>query len=116
ALTELHNRCYTVLDDITDINLGQPQPLSRPNAFICIDGKTYWIKAKAQQGLVAELIGGRLAARVHAGPMARIIRVSSDVLPRPGMTELVGVVAGVEDLPGTMNARDLEPFVKDGKF
>ena len=89
ALNKLDGRGYTVLEAITDANLGQPQTYSRPNAFICVDGKTYWVKAKAQQGLVAELITGRLAARVGAGPIAKIIRVTPEVLLRPGTSELV---------------------------
>lgn len=116
GLNRLDSRGYTVLEAITDANLGQPSTFSRPNAFICVDGKTYWVKGKVQQGLVAELISGRLASRIHAGPIVRIIRVTPEVLPRSGMGELVGVVVGSEDLRGTENARNLEPFIKDGTF
>jgi hypothetical protein len=35
---------------------------STPHAFVCSDGKTYWVKRSAQQGLVAELVAGRVAA------------------------------------------------------
>ena len=106
----------TVLEAITDEGRSSSRTASHPHTFICIDGKTYWVKGTVQQGLVAELICGRLAARVGAGPGARIVRVTADVLPTGAPLDLEGLVVGSEDVPGTVNARDLEPFLSAGTF
>lgn len=117
SLARLDADGYNVLEAITDANLGRPTTLSRPNAFICLDGSTYWVKNASQQGLVAELIGGRLAAKVGAGPLARIIRVTLDVLLADGsLNHLEGVVVGIHDVPSTINSKDLAPFVGSGQF
>jgi len=117
SLARLDARGYTTIEALTDAGLGQSPTHARPNAFVCIDGKTYWVKGRAQQGLVAELIAGRLAAELDAGPMARVIRVTVEVLPHGGTADhLQGVVAGLEDLPGTVNGRDLAPFIANGRF
>jgi len=117
ALNALDRRGYVVLEAIAHAGLQSAQTHARPNAFVCIDGKTYWLKSNAQQGLVAELIAGRLAARVGAGPMAEIIRLTREALPPGGIADhLMGVVVGSEDHPGTVNARDLQPFISGGTF
>jgi hypothetical protein len=64
---------YTVLEALTatsfaDRPRSSPGTHARPGAYVCVDGHTYWLKADAQQGLVAEVITGRLAATVGAGP------------------------------------------------
>ncbi len=104
-------RGYEVLDALTHEG-RHSATYSASNTFVCIDGKTYWAKAVAQQGLVAELIAGRLAAKVGAGPAAKIIRVPMEALPVEGdLTRLAGVVVGLEDEPDTVNARDLGPLL-----
>lgn len=113
SLLEKHDRAgYTVLEALTAATFAdRPRSSSshaRPGAYVCVDGKTYWLKAKAQQGLVAELITGRLAATVGAGPSARIVRLTEAALdPNQPEEHLLGVVMGSEDRPGTVNARDL---------
>jgi hypothetical protein len=72
ALSALDARGYTVLDALAHGGLGRTTHAA-PNTFVCSDGKTYWVKGRAQQGLVAELIAGRLADKVGAGPSARVI-------------------------------------------
>lgn len=117
SLARLDGQGYTVLEALTHAGLVQSQTHAHPDAFVCIDGKTYWIKGTAQQGLVAELISGRLAHKVGAGPVARIIRVTPDVLPAGGGADhLKGVVVGLEDVSGAVNGRDLQPFIADGRF
>jgi hypothetical protein len=46
-----------------------------PHAFVASDGRTYWVKRQAQQGLVVELVAGRLGAAIGAAPMARVVTV-----------------------------------------
>jgi hypothetical protein len=66
ALAKLDARGFTVLESIGH---DRPPPAgshathATAHAFVCVDGNTYWIKRKAQQGLVAELVAGRLGAR-----------------------------------------------------
>jgi len=108
---------YVVLEAITTAPLAPSRSHSKPNALVAIDGKTYWVKGDVQQGLVAELIAGRLASKVGAGPLARIIRVTSAALPADGSaSHLEGVVCGVEHLENVVNARDLQPFIAGGKL
>lgn len=108
---------YIVIEAITRGTAAQSPTYSRPCTFVCIDGKTYWVKAATQQGLVAELIAGRLAAAVGAGPVARIVRVPQEVvLANDPAAQLVGIVVGSEDHPDTVNARDLGPFIQNGQF
>ncbi len=113
TIQTLDGRGYMVLDAITHAG-RQGQGVSASNNFICIDGRTYWVKATAQQGLVAELIAARLARHVGAGPGAQIIRVPAEAAaPAP---HLAGVGVGILDEPDTTNARDLAPFLAGGQF
>ena len=108
---------YTVLEAVTGAGLTRAATHSRPNAFVCVDGRTYWVKADVQQGLVAELIAGRLADAVGAGPIARIIRVTKGAVPADRSTDhLLGVVVGSTDQHGMVNARDLAPLMSSGQF
>ena len=110
---------YVVLEAITAAGkvAHDPNTFAKPMSFICIDGKTYWLKGTAQQGLVAELVAGRLAAKVGAGPGARIIRVSPEVQGTSGaQADIVHLVVGSEDVLGAVNARDLSPFMQSGQF
>lgn len=113
SLLENRDRAgYTVLEALTaasfaDRSRSSPRTHSRPGAYVCVDGRTYWLKGDVQQGLVAELITGRLAAAVGAGPVARIIRLTKAALADPSEEHLLGIVPGSEDRPGTVNARDL---------
>jgi len=102
------------LDALSHGGLGRPTH-AQPNTFVCADGKTYWVKGRAQQGLVAELIAGRLAAKVGAGPLARVIRVPHEALPTGGQAaHLEGVIVGLEDVPNTVNGRELAGILGPG--
>jgi hypothetical protein len=116
ALAAVDARGYGVLDALSYGGL-RSSTYSQCFTFICVDGKTYWVKAAAQQGLVAELIAGRLAARVGAGPVAQIIRVVQEALPADGLgSHLLGVVVGSQDERNTVNAREIQPLLGSGQF
>lgn len=89
---------------------------SHPSTFVCLDGRTYWVKNSVQQGLCAELIAGRLAARLNVGPQARIIAVPPAAVPSALEFSFSGVVVGTEDQPGTINARDIDALVPAGGY
>ena len=109
TLTSLDARGYDVREALSWEGRTSPTTHSAAHTFICVDGKTYWVKGRAQQGLVSELIGGRLAARVGAGPVARIIRVTPEATPADGSADhLIGVVVGSEDEQNVINNRDLD--------
>lgn len=107
-LGAIDNAGYVVVDAITHVR-GPTQGSSQtPHLFVCTDGRGYWVKAGAQEGLLAELIAGRLAAVVQAGPHARVIRVPPEALPSDGSaSQLEGLVVGIENEEGTINAREL---------
>lgn len=114
-LEALDAQGYLVLEALTTTGLTPSSTYSRPNAFVCIDGRTYWVKSSVQQGLVAELIAGRLADLVGAGPIARIVRVTPEAAPvGSGNDHLHGVVVGSHDQPATVNCRDLAPVLAAG--
>src|SRR6266540_132125 len=75
TLSDLDAHGYTVLEALTLVDLPGTT-YARPGKVVCIDGKSYWVKGQSQRGLVAELIAGRLAAKVSAGPVARVIRMT----------------------------------------
>lgn len=107
TLSTADSKGYEVLEALSPEG-RKSATFSTSHTFICIDGKTYWVKASAQQGLVAELICGRLAARTGAGPLARIIRVTPEAVPPDGTANhLIGVVVGSEDERDCVNTRDL---------
>jgi hypothetical protein len=112
ALSQLDGRAYPVLDALAHAG-RQGQGVSASNNYICVDGRTYWVKSTAQQGLVAELVAGRLAARTGAGPLARIVRVPVEA---GGPPHLVGVGVGIQDEPSTENARQLQGVLASGLF
>lgn len=90
---------------------------ANPVPLVCSDGKTYWVKARAQDGLSAELIAGRLASRIEIGPAARIIRVSEHVIPQASRPDkFQGILVGVEDQPGTVNNKDIQAVLGVGQL
>lgn len=115
-IEELERDGYQVLEAVT-FGGSSTQTHSRSCTFVCVDGKTYWVKGTAQQGLVAELIGGRLAALAHAGPPSRVIRVTPEALPAsPDCGHLVGVVFGSQDMANAENARDIGVITAGGRL
>jgi hypothetical protein len=108
-LDKLDASGYEVLDALSHVKAPPQGSHATPHAFAAVDGKIYWVKAQAQRGLVNELIGGRLASAVGVGPMARIVRVPTEALPTDGSADhLKGTNVGLEDLTGTVNARELQ--------
>ena len=106
-LENLDARAYSVVQMITHAG-RKSGTLSDSNTFIGIDGKVYWVKNRSQQGLVAELVAGRLAALLGIGPPTRIVHVPDEAIPSSGEgRHLVGLGVGSEDMVGTVNTKDL---------
>jgi hypothetical protein len=83
---------YTALLAIAYDRGPKQASFAYPHAFVCEDGATYWVKRfqhgsfhsgaappdpGAQDGLVAELVAGRLGSGVGAAAGARVIEVPS---------------------------------------
>jgi hypothetical protein len=115
---------YEVIDALAFQGVPtDPRTYAHPLRFVAMDGKTYWVKYKAQHGLAAELIAGRLAASLGVGPASRVIRVSEMALPAQkdvplgvNLAKYVGEMVGSEDVRGAENARDLEEFMIKKEF
>jgi hypothetical protein len=81
---------------------------SVPYAFVCSDNAVWWLKPKAQQGLCVEVIAGRLAKLVGAGPGASPILVGADAIAgQLGLIRFRGNVAGIEHRPGVESSKKL---------
>ena len=114
-LQELDRTGYTVLEGIAAADTSSTSTHSHSVPFIGLDGKKYWIKGRAQQGLAAELISGRLAHRLEVGPAVRIMRIYTEILPESGIANhLQGLVVGVEDIPNTELSKDLQHLIAAG--
>ncbi len=75
---------------------------------LAVDGHNYWVKVRAQQGLVAELICGRLGHLLGVAPNAAIIRIIKEVVvSHQTAGDLVGILAGTVDVVGTINPKDM---------
>jgi hypothetical protein len=115
-LTSLDGRGYEVVEMITHDGRSSGT-LSDSNTFVGIDGKVYWVKAISQQGLVAELVAGRLAARLGVGPQTRIVHVPVEAIPATGQgNHLVGLGVGSEDMAGTVNTKNLGQILGPAVF
>jgi hypothetical protein len=117
ALQGLDGQGYRVLDALTPSEVEDPPggSLANPRGFVVVTGDTYWVKAKAQDGLAAELIAGRLASRIGAGPRAEVVRVTAEAAgSSPELTQLVGLNVGTLDVANTINAKDVPQFVGQG--
>ena len=116
-ILERDARGYTVLEGITYGGRKSLNTASKPCSVVAIDGKTYWVKAEVQQGLVAELVAGRLADKLHCGPPVRVLRVTPGVLSsEPDCAHLEGIVFGSREVPASENGRDLGHLLADGRF
>lgn len=107
SLAALDAAGYAEIEALTPERAPSQNSGFTPHCFVCVDGNKYWVKHSAQQGLVAELVAGRLAARLGAGPMAEIIRVPAEAVE--GKAELqpyIGLHVGTLDAPDTANAKD----------
>ena len=88
---------------------------AEPHAFVCSGGDTYWLKGRAQNGLSVELIAGRLAHRVDAGPITRIVYLPTEALPSNGVADhLAGLVVGFLAEPNMHNTKHLAFFITQG--
>lgn len=88
---------------------------SVPRAFLCTDGGVWWLKSKAQQGIAVEVIAGRLAKLVGAGPGACPVYVGSDAIAgQLGLLRFEGHVAGIEHRPGVESSKRLARLVGGG--
>lgn len=83
------------------------QTLASPHLFLCDDGKRYWVKTRAQGGLFAELVAGRLGDLTGYAPRARVVEVVGAALP-PDLPDVhpLGIFVGIEDIPGALNTKD----------
>jgi hypothetical protein len=107
-----------VSDQVRALNYDRPPPInshSSPHAFVCSDGRTYWIKRMAQHGLIAELVAGRLGAQLETAPLARPIVVPPGALPASGAANhLQGLRVGMADEPAMENFRHITEKAPDG--
>jgi hypothetical protein len=88
---------------------------SVPRAFLCSDGGVWWLKSKAQQGLAVEVVAGRLAKLVGAGPGASPVYVGSDAIAgQLGLLRFEGHVAGIEHRPGVESSKRLARLMGGG--
>jgi hypothetical protein len=107
-------------DPLRALKYDRPPPVgshASPHAFVCSDGRTYWIKRKAQNGLIAELVAGRLGAQVDAAPIATPVYVSPQALPNSGVaSHLQGLGVGMADEPAMENFRHITEKAPDGNL
>jgi hypothetical protein len=90
---------------------------SGPRAFLCSDEKIRWLKHRAQQGLAAEVIAGRLANSVGAGPGCSPVFVGNEAIAGElGLLRFRGHVAGVEHRPGVESSKRLINLMGNGGF
>ena len=108
ALAALDSTGLEVLDAIAHVKAPPMASLTTPHAFLTSAGSTCWVKAQSQYGLETELIAGRLASAVGAGPMAHVVDVPAQALPPGGIAgHLHGVLVGTEDVAASVNNREL---------
>ena len=107
-------------DWIRALNYDRPPPVgshASPHAFVCSDGRTYWIKRKAQAGLIAELVAGRLGAQLDAAPNAKPVDLPAEALPANGVANhLLGLGVGIADEAGMENFRHINEKAPDGNL
>jgi hypothetical protein len=79
--------------------------LASPYLFITTAGPC-WLKNQSQHGLFAELIAGRLAAKVGAGPASHVVDVSAAAVKgAPDAARFVGRCVGMDDVPNSENSK-----------
>jgi hypothetical protein len=114
-LEQLDSDGYVVLDAISHDRAPPSVSHASPHAFVCVDGRTRWVKRKAQHGLLAELVAARLGAIIGVAPEGLIIRVPAEAAPADGSADhLVGLGVGVGDQPGMENLRELAGTLPGG--
>ena len=129
-LAELDAEGYTTLLAIAYGRAPKQGSLAYPHAFVCNDGATYWVKRfqhatfqsgatdlppGAQEGLVAELVAGRLGSSLDAAGSAVVVEVPNALRRPDGSTaHLEGVGVGISDQSGMENLRYLADQVPGG--
>lgn len=118
--------CFS-LRHLAELDDRQPEPLlaeqflrlsasfccTRPAAFRCSDGQTWWVKTTdaVPGALTYELIAGRLGELTGFAPPSTVVIVPGDALPawtppelwNTRMEQFVGAGVGVRDVPDTVN-------------
>jgi hypothetical protein len=113
ALRALDSAGVRVVEALKHEKNAPRQSHATPPLFVCEGGLSCWLKRQAQQGLVAELVAGRLGALTGASANAVVVRVQEPALPiGPDgsrlLTSHLGLNVGSEDLPETENFRYLQ--------
>lgn len=107
-LAQLDRITVQRLTALAHVRPASNQSYATPHLFATDSGKACWLKKNSQHGLFAELIAGRLAAKVGAGPKAHVVSVPHAALPAGGAADAFeGLCMGTEDLQNTENSRDL---------
>ena len=105
------------IDIITYAFPGTSGRYGRPDLYIGSDGLRYWVKARAQRGLVAEVIAGRLADSLGVGPIARVARLDGTVAPLASrLYKFSGLAAASQDVADTMNQAELLRLVQQERL
>lgn len=106
ALHGLNMQGLSSLVALTWAGFAPVETTSKPAKLICSDGHAYWVKSSVQDGLIAELVAGRIAAYLNAGPDANVIIVDEALgayLTPPDS----GYMVGIRDVSDAVNARDV---------
>ena len=106
ALRGLNMQGLSPLMALTWAGFAPVETAFRPAKLICSDGNAYWVKSDVQDGLIAELVAGRIAACLGAGPDANVIFVDESLgsyLTPPAF----GYAVGIQDVSNAVNARDV---------
>ena len=86
--------------------------------FTGSDGRVYRVKARAQQGLGAEMLCNRLACLLAVGPETRVMDIRRAVLPRDGrLNHLAGLRLATTEVESAFNDEELRDlgFAVDAK-
>lgn len=104
---------------LEEVKRPQEESSNKPVAFRCDDGKTYWLKSSdsmTPHARLSELIAGRLGGLSGLAPRAKVVFAPHESLPEDGsLSYLASYDVGIEDVPGTVNMRDLSAF-RTGSF
>ena len=88
-----------------------------PAPAICSNTQIYWLKRRAQGGLLTELVAGRLAAKLSVGPEARVVLVPPSLARRePSLSRFDGLNVGTRHVPNAQSARGLTELMGTEAF
>jgi hypothetical protein len=98
-----------------------PMPTSHtyasPAPAICSNNNIYWLKRRAQGGLLTELVAGRLAAKLSVGPEACVVMVPPGLATRePTLARFDGMNVGTRHVPNAQAARNLAELIGTATF